>query len=126
MLVLKRVCTSAKGTFGVLMHEYVPLCVTLELAWNNNYVNKSCIPIGVYNCRRFQSPRFGDTFLIEGVNSRTNIVFHEGNTIKDTNGCILVGTTFDHASISITESLKARKTLMKWFGTTKEFTLGIS
>jgi len=43
-LTLKRCASTAKGTFGVLLHDGVPLCVTCEDPWNDNLPNISCIP----------------------------------------------------------------------------------
>lgn len=126
ILRLKRVSTSPKGTFGVLMGTFVPLCVTLELPWNNNAEDTSCIPIGTYLCKRIKSPKFGETFEITGVDRRTYILFHHGNTIKDTNGCILLGRSFDYVLAAVTESVKTRAFFMKWMDRTKEFTLVVS
>jgi hypothetical protein len=37
------------------------------------------------------SPRFGRTWEVKDVPERSNILFHQGNTARDTEGCILVG-----------------------------------
>lgn len=88
---LIRVSSTGEGTFGVLEVGGYPFCVTLENPWMNNAPFVSCIPAGVYNCRRVDSPRFGDTFEVADVEGRSHVVFHEGNTMKDTHGCILLG-----------------------------------
>jgi hypothetical protein len=77
------------GTLKVGDYE----CNTLELEWNDNLPNKSCIPVKKtpYVCRRVNSPKFGNTFEVTGVNGRTHILFHAGNTPKNTSGCILLG-----------------------------------
>ena len=46
MLKLVRVTTGMDGTFGVLIKDGVPLCVTLELPWRDNERSISCIPEG--------------------------------------------------------------------------------
>lgn len=94
MLKLIRVTTGVDGTFGVLVKDGVPLCVTLELPWKDNERNVSCIPEGSYEFCRVNSPRFGNTFQIAAVPGRSNILFHAGNTIEDTSGCILLGTSY--------------------------------
>lgn len=94
-LTLKRMSNNEDGVFGVLLQDTTPICVTLEDSWKNNQSNISCIPAGIYICKRYQSPRFGETFLVTGVPDRTYILFHWGNTEIDTLGCILVGTGFD-------------------------------
>ena len=106
-LTLVRVGQSDRGTFGVLRYEDVPFALTLELPWKDNAPNESCIPTGQYICRRTRSPKFGETFSVTSVPDRTNILFHKGNTIEDTAGCILVAEefsgTFDHPTIVSSE-----------------------
>lgn len=67
---------------------------TLEEEDQGNRRNVSSIPPGVYLCRRHQSPKFGETFLVTGVPGRSFILFHSGNTEEATDGCILVGSFF--------------------------------
>ncbi len=93
-LDLIRVGTSARGTFGVIRHGQVPFVLTLERPWEDNKQDVSCIPAGRYRCRRIRSPRFGNTFEICDVPGRTHVLFHAGNTLEDTHGCILVGEEF--------------------------------
>lgn len=96
---LKRVEENQHGTFGVLSREdggqYIPFAVTLELPWLNNQQEKSCIPPGLYKCRRTDSPRFGNTFEITGVKDRTKVLFHRGNWIKDLRGCVAVAEQYE-------------------------------
>ncbi len=47
-----------------------------------------------YNIERMISPRFGETFEVKRVKNRSHILFHCGNTVSDTKGCILVGMEF--------------------------------
>ena len=94
-LTLKRIGRNDHATFGVLLNGTAPFAVTLEPPWKNNEPNVSCIPSGTYACRRVDSPRFGDTFEITGVPGRDYILFHGGNTSKDTLGCVLIGESFD-------------------------------
>lgn len=94
MLDLLRVGQSRRGTFGVLRHGQVPFVLTLEEPWNDNQPGVSCIPAGRYRCRRVRSPKFGVTFEVCDVPGRSHILFHSGNTIEDTEGCILVGEEF--------------------------------
>lgn len=91
---LLRVGQSNRGTFGVLRHGQIPFALTLERPWENNETNISCIPAGRYTCRRVRSMRFGDTYEVNNVPGRTHVLFHKGNYISDTQGCILVGEEF--------------------------------
>ena len=91
---LIRVGQSDKGTFGVLRYGAVPFALTLELPWKNNAEYLSCIPSGLYVCRRVNSVRFGDVFEVQDVPNRSHVLFHRGNTLANTEGCILVGEEF--------------------------------
>lgn len=93
-IVLARVARSESGTFGVLVHDYIPFAVTLELPWRANGEGDSCIPSGDYTCRRIRSPKFGETFEVCDVPNRSHILLHRGNAIPDTQGCILVAEEF--------------------------------
>lgn len=97
---LIRVGQSAAGTFGVLRIGQVPFALTLEQPWRDNETNISCIPPTEYICRRVHSPKFGETFEVQGVERRSHILFHKGNTIADTKGCILVGEQFHGTSLA--------------------------
>ena len=95
LIEIKRVATSDRGTFGVALESGEPFCVTCELPWKENQANVSCIPPGSYGAVRVQSPRFGNTFEVKNVEGRTHILFHKGNSIKDSRGCILLGESFN-------------------------------
>lgn len=94
MLTLQRLHTNEEGTFGILIDETGNRqAVTCERPDNGNQP-MGCIPVGDYKCTRFQSPHNGDVFLLHDVPNRAMIEIHKGNTIDDTEGCILVGMTF--------------------------------
>lgn len=94
---IKRISrNSVHPTFGVLLHGGLPFAVTLENPWKNNRRSVSCIPDGNYTCQRVESPRFGNTFEILDVEGRSHILFHKGNIVDDTHGCIIVGESFDY------------------------------
>ena len=90
-----RIEQGAEGTFGVVTIDGVAFCVSLELPWRNNQEDISCIPAGQYYCQRHNSPRFGDTFLVLDVEDRDDILFHPGNWVTDTEGCLLLGQYWD-------------------------------
>lgn len=91
---LHRVISSDKGTFGVLILNDTPLCVTCEDPWNDNKTSISCIPYGEYSANKYSSPKYPDVWIVNNVPKRTAILIHAGNTIKDTQGCVLVGEYF--------------------------------
>jgi len=86
--------TEAYGTFGVLKIQKEVFCVTLEPADRLNKVSVSLIPAQQYLIKRHQSPRYGETFKVQDVTDRTAILFHPGNIVAHTQGCILLGQYF--------------------------------
>jgi len=96
-LVITRVSTDENiGSFGTMKfdHRPAPFALSCEDPWLDNEPWVSCIPAGLYTCRRVDSPKFGDTFEICDVPNRTHILFHRGNTHHNTNGCVLVGEKY--------------------------------
>lgn len=91
-LLLVRKDTKPDGTDGVLTLPSGAKINTLELPWLENISDQSCIPYGVYHCKKVRSPHHGDTFEICNVPNRDHILFHRGNKLKDTLGCILLGS----------------------------------
>ena len=83
------------GTFGMMLDMVTPFCLTLEREWRNNEIGESCIPDGDYTCRRVNSPKFGNTFEVCDVLHRTAILFHKGNLMDDSHGCIILGEQFE-------------------------------
>ena len=94
-LLLIRDTFSDKSTIGELFINGERFCDTLENPWINNKKNVSCIPRGEYKVRlrlaRESATRDYLHLLVEDVENRSYILFHIGNTPKDTSGCILVG-----------------------------------
>jgi hypothetical protein len=84
-----------KSTIGNLYLNGEWLCDTLELPYLDNQRSISCIPAGEYKVRlrtaRESATRDYLHLLVEDVKDRTYILFHRGNSAKDTRGCILVG-----------------------------------
>ena len=91
LIELIRVEKAEDLTYGVLKAGGKTHGLILERAWLGNKPNISCIPEGVYLCERVLSPKFGDTFEVLNVPGRTHILFHSGNTVDDSLGCLLLG-----------------------------------
>lgn len=96
-LLLIRKSFTDKSTLGELFLNGAFKAHTLELPWKNNERSISCIPAGEYDCR-FRYPRESGSrdylhLLVKDVKDRDYILFHRGNTAKDTKGCILTGLT---------------------------------
>lgn len=85
----------AEGVFGVLSDEAgVRLCDTCE----HSYGLRPKLQPGTYKCVRgmhqlHSGPPF-NTFEVTGVAGHAGILFHKGNTEKDSEGCILVGDRY--------------------------------
>ena len=94
-LLIIRNTFSEVSTIGNLYLDGEWLCDTLENPWLNNQRNISCIPEGEYKVR-LRTARESATkdylhLLVQDVPDRSLVLFHTGNTAKDTRGCILVG-----------------------------------
>lgn len=126
-LHLLRVAYRTDGTPGVLLDGGdTPFALTMERPWLDNAVGKSCIPVGMYTCRRVQSPKFGNTFEVTGVPGRSAILFHKGNIDDDSHGCILVGEEFavwNDGSVSIARSGYGYTEFMDRFAQVNDFPL---
>tara|TARA_R100000963_G_C4598443_1_gene73065 strand:+ start:260 stop:712 length:453 start_codon:yes stop_codon:yes gene_type:complete len=114
-LLLIRDMFTDKSTIGELFVNGERFCDTLELPWKDNQRSISCIPEGQYKVR-MRLPRESATrdyihLLVKDVPSRDYILFHIGNTAKDTRGCILVGMTSKHNFVG--NSTLAMDLLMK-------------
>ena len=94
-----RVEQGPSGTFGVLKINGECVCLTLERPWEDNKPNVSCIPSGIYTCKRVNSPHHGTTYEVMHVPYRSSILFHIGNTIRDSQGCILTGMFFGYLMV---------------------------
>tara|TARA_Y100000004_G_scaffold8539_2_gene9499 strand:- start:240 stop:698 length:459 start_codon:yes stop_codon:yes gene_type:complete len=94
-LLIIRDTFTEQSTIGKLYLNGELFCDTLENPWLNNQKNISCIPKGEYKVRlrtaRESATRDYLHLLVEDVPNRSYILFHRGNTAKDTRGCILVG-----------------------------------
>lgn len=92
---LKRLELGRRHTFGNLSIDGEYECMTLEDVVRADGVKvpgETAIPKGVYGVEITYSPRFKRMLpLINGVKGFTAIRIHPGNTVNDTEGCILVG-----------------------------------
>lgn len=124
-LTLQRGPSGQFGTFGLLYHGQIPLCNTLEDPPNNNKVGISCIPRGLYECLPHNGTKKKNVWILQNVPGRTGILIHDGNTIIDTQGCILVGTGIGviNGQPAITNTQTALNMLRKFLP--KTFTLEI-
>ena len=90
-LTLKRNDTLEDGTDGKIKLPSGLIVYTLELPWKENQDNISCIPYGIYICKKIKSPKFGVCYEVLNVPNREKILIHWGNFLKDILGCIEIG-----------------------------------
>lgn len=102
-LTLIRDVKGDKAIMGKLYLNGAIVCCTLENA-------AKAIPTGVYLVQNSMSTKFKRELPLiwnSGVSSSRGIRMHRGNTVKDSQGCILVGMGRDVKNSFITESALA-------------------
>lgn len=88
-----RVSKHPDGAFGYMLHEGLPIALTLERTYDQEGGSQLVkIPPSVYQCRQRFYYRGGyDTYEIVGVPGHSLVLIHKGNVEHDSEGCILVG-----------------------------------
>ena len=90
------------GTFSTLHREDgSKVCVFVERPWLDNAANVSCIPEGEYRAKKTDSPKFGESYYLEGEtvslngpSKRTHILIHAANLPEELHGCLAPGLDF--------------------------------
>lgn len=110
-LTLKRLPTEIETTFGQLLVDGSFECYTLEDAVREvpgepvhlwKIKDRTAIPSGTYRVTLEDSPRFGpDTITINNVPGYVAIRMHSGVDKDSTEGCVCVGDTIDHMTLTI-------------------------
>ena len=138
-LLLKRIHFGDTFTVGQLYEstEYGdrPICYVLEdkyrevegqdvKVWKEQ--NQTAIPKGTYDVSITFSNRFQTRLpLLADVPGFTGIRIHSGNSSKNTEGCLLVGMTWDGKSDWIGSSKVAMSVVMPMIERAKECTIEI-
>ncbi|MHA1224093.1 MAG: DUF5675 family protein [Candidatus Heimdallarchaeaceae archaeon] len=115
------------GTFGVIKINKQVFCICLEPADLENRRNVSSIPVQQYICERYSSVKYTDTFQVMNVPDRDLILWHPGNLIKHTEGCILVAQHYGklRGNRAVLNSGKTFAMFMKLMEGTNKFHLTI-
>lgn len=88
-------------TRGILVAKdddgnHVLTCVVLELPWRDNTRKVSCIPEGMFVCKRRWTKKFRWHYILEDVPDRDAILQHPGNFTRQIEGCQLPGEEIKH------------------------------
>lgn len=112
-----------RGTHGVLTFPDGFQFYTLERPWLDNERRISCIPEGVYDLEMRYSPivqrtsggEYANGYEVTGVEGRDLIMIHVGNYVRDTAGCLLVGSvkSFKDGDPVVWSSRQAFRKMMK-------------
>lgn len=113
------------GTYGELDIGIVKY-YTVEQPWRNNERFKSCVPSGAYSLLLHDSPKYGQTYALEGDTvsqfksdkARYACLFHRGNWPEDVQGCIAIGDRLDfiHGRLGVTSSKSAMQLFLLYMG----------
>lgn len=88
----------AKGVNGVMSIDRKIICFSIELPWNFNSPQKSCIPEGRYLLKPRYNEKFKHHWELEGVKGRMGILIHPANdALKELKGCIALVSTIKGA-----------------------------
>lgn len=100
-VVLNRFIDDGKQTLGILTTQgpkELFIAKSLELSYNNNLNNISCIPPGAYPCQWTRSNRLSQlaghdvyTYEVLNVLGRAGIRIHSANYFFQLKGCIALG-----------------------------------
>lgn len=124
---LIRLEESKQGTFGVLIICNQVFCVSLEPPDKINQREISSIPAQQYQCMKIRSPQFGETFEIVDVPNRSHVLFHAGNVVKQSEGCVILAQYFGklYGDRAVRNSGKTFKKFMEIMKDTDVFHLTI-
>ena len=137
-VTIKRTDISEQGAFSEVYDDLArQIAVGLERAFHaTKTVAREIvdiwapkIPEGAYECVRGKHRLDGmledfETFEITGVDGHTGLLFHWGNWTKDSDGCVLLGTT--RSKDMIMESRQAFNRFMALQAGVDKFTLQVT
>lgn len=126
MITLTRIEKDDKVAIGCLTLDKDTKFFTLQPSFDD--ASHYYIPAGTYKCYRHHGNKWPDTFEIIVPNSgHDELLFHVGNYLTDTHGCILLGMSHaeGNGEKSVLSSREAFTKFMCWWGTTQSFDLEI-
>lgn len=137
-LSLNRTHSSDVCTLGILtfLHRpaYMPL-YTLERPWLDNQPFISCVPTGAYDLVFHSTPKYPSTWALVGetvshlphhAKQRSTVLFHAGNFVHHSTGCILLGAGVDWKEQRTYHSRYAMDCFRSWLTGDASFRLRIT
>lgn len=108
-MYLVRTVSTPAVTLGSIVDDDGTMLVpaTLELPWRENQSEISCIPNGDYEAAYREHPKHGWCYEILNVPDRTSILIHAGNTVADSEGCVITGMRRGTDGVSVEDSRAA-------------------
>lgn len=108
-------------TIGDLYVNGELFCNTLEDVYREEKIaNETCIPYGNYDIIINMSPKYKRLMpRLLNVPNFDGILIHSGNTVKDTSGCILVGTRKENTLINSKDAFNKLFNRLKNYSTIK-------
>jgi len=118
---------------GAMLFDGIQRLSTLELPDLDNSPNISCVPTGVYLCKRGEmyighesNRKLIETFLLQDVPNRSDIGIHPANYARELRGCIAVGYIPDFdGNGGLGDSKRAHQRFMELTQGVDQFTLHI-
>lgn len=112
-------------------------CYTMEKRWYANKRAASCIPEGEYSLKLRASPmvkrtskgRYEKGWEVTAVPGRDFIMFHPGNYVRNSDGCILVGSSIaciSHEGLMVTASQDTFDKFMKFLDDAEPWSIHIA
>ena len=118
------------------------ICWVLERPWLDNKPNVSCIPTGNYRLEPWVRPSGQRAYLVTGNSccatpasldpdngvTRWGILFHPGNRVEDSQGCMLPGLSMTSGTVGHSRSAigQMRRALNPWFSCNMDIKLLIT
>jgi len=92
-LIRQKKKENVAGQPGKLYVDGKMFCYTLELDWRQNQTDISCIPTGIYECKKgiHHGAKVYEVPELQNVPERKDVEIHIGNFLTDIKGCILLG-----------------------------------
>lgn len=110
-----------EATLGRILFDGREICKTLERPNLHNQKDdpntkeneSSCIPEGIYTCKKYSSAKYPDTWEVTRVPNRSAILFHSANYVNQLLGCIAPCTVIIDMNPKNDPKIPAEK---KWMG----------